>query len=53
MLQRFYELQKEVALFLKSKGQPMGEMKDESWMCDLAFLIDTTICMNELNTKLQ
>ena len=31
----------------------MAEMKDKSWVCDLAFLIDTTICMNELNTKLQ
>ena len=31
----------------------MAEMKDESWVCDLAFLIDTTTSMNELNTKLQ
>ena len=31
----------------------MAEMKDESWVCDLAFLIDTTTRMNELNTKLQ
>ena len=53
MLQRFYELQKEVELFLKSKGRPMTEMKDKSWVCDLAFLINTTTCMNELNTKLQ
>ena len=53
MLQRFYELRKEAALFLKSKGRPMAEMKDESWVCDLAFLIDTTNRMNELNTKLQ
>ena len=53
MLQRFYELRKEVVLYLKSKGQPMAEMKDESWVSDLAFLIDTTTRMNELNTKLQ
>ena len=31
----------------------MAEMKDESWVCDLAFLINTTTRMNELNTKLQ
>ena len=53
MMQRFYELQKEAVLFLKSKGRPMAEMKDESWECDLAFLIDTTTCMNELSTELQ
>ena len=53
MLQRFYELRKEVVLFLKSKERPMAEMKDESWVCDLAFLINTTTHINELNTKLQ
>ena len=52
-LQRFYELRKEVVLFLKSKGRPMAEMKDKSWVCDLAFWIDTTTRMNELNIKLQ
>ena len=53
MLRRFYELRKEVVLFLKSKERPMAEMEDESWVCDLAFLVDITIRMNELNTKLQ
>ena len=49
MLRRFYELRK-VALFLKNKGRPMAEM-EESWLCDLAFLIDITTRMNELNTS--
>ena len=31
----------------------MAEMKDESWLCDLAFLVDITTRMNELNTRLQ
>ena len=31
----------------------MDEMKDKSWLCDLAFLVDITTCMNELNTRLQ
>ena len=53
MLRRFYELRKEVALFLKNKGRPMDEMKDKSWLCDLAFLVDITTRMNELNTRLQ
>ena len=31
----------------------MAKMKDKSWLCDLAFLVDITTRMNELNTKLQ
>ena len=53
VLRQFYELRKEVALFLKNKGRPMAEMEDESWLCDLAFFIDITTHMNELNTRLQ
>ena len=53
MLRQFYELRKEVVLFLKNKGRPMAEIEDESWLCDLAFFIDITTHMNELNTRLQ
>lgn len=53
MLRRFYELRKEVTHFLKKKGQPIAEMEDESWLCDLAFLVDITTHMNHLNTRLQ
>ena len=31
----------------------MAEMEDKSCLCDLAFLVDITTCMNELNTSLQ
>ena len=31
----------------------MAEMENKSWLCDLAFLIDITIHMNELNTRVQ
>ena len=51
MLRRFYKLGKEAALF-KKRG-PTAEMKDESWLCDLSFLVDITTRMNELNTRLQ
>jgi len=53
MLRRFYELRKEFTLFLKNNGQPVAEMEDESWLCDLAFLVDITTHMNDLNTMLQ
>ena len=31
----------------------MAEMEDESWLCDLAFLVDITTRINEINTRLQ
>ena len=31
----------------------MAEMEDKSWLCNLAFLVDITTHMNELNTRLQ
>ena len=31
----------------------MAEMEDKSWLCDLAFLVDITTRINELNTRLQ
>ena len=31
----------------------MAEMQDKSWLCNLAFLVDITTHMNELNTRLQ
>ena len=31
----------------------MAEMEVESWLCDLAFLVDITTRMNELNARLQ
>ena len=53
MLRQFYKLPKDVALFLKNKGQPITKMEDESWLCDQAFLVDITTRINELNTRLQ
>ena len=48
----------QVALFLKNKGRSMTEMEDKSfyfyrWQCNLAFLVDITTRMNELNIRLQ
>ena len=31
----------------------MAEIEDESWLCDLAFLVDISTRMNELNIRLQ
>jgi len=34
------------------KGQPMAEMEDESWLCDLAFMVDITKHLNVFYKKL-
>ena len=31
----------------------MAEMEDESWLCDLAFIVDITKHLNVFNNKLQ
>ena len=53
MLRQFYDLREEVIHFLKMKGQPVHEMENESWLFDLAFLVDITTQLNNFNPKLQ
>ncbi|XP_025420322.1 general transcription factor II-I repeat domain-containing protein 2-like [Sipha flava] len=56
MLKHFFHLRREVLQFLVEK-QAMPDERDllesESWLCDLAFLIDITQHLNILNRKLQ
>jgi len=53
MLMRFYELRDEVKLFMEMKGKPVTELSDGKWLCDLAFMVDMTKYLSELNIKLQ
>lgn len=53
MLKRFYELRSEVKSFMEAKGKGVPELQDEEWLADLAFLVDLTAHLNELNTRLQ
>ncbi|KAJ0181964.1 hypothetical protein K1T71_002686 [Dendrolimus kikuchii] len=53
MLKRFYELRNEIADFMKIKDKPLSELSDPKWICDLAFLVDHTSYLNDLNLKLQ
>lgn len=52
-LKRFFSLREEIGQFLTDKGQPMQELSDPVWLSDLAFLVDITKHLNELNTNLQ
>ncbi len=53
MLNRFYVLKNEIKLFMDMKGEPIPELDQDQWMCDLAFLVDITSHLNKLNLKLQ
>ncbi|KAK0148944.1 General transcription factor II-I repeat domain-containing protein 2 [Merluccius polli] len=53
MLTRFYELRNEVKLFMEQKGKPVAELSDSQWLCDLAFMVDISKHLSELNVKLQ
>ena len=52
-LKRFYNLLHEIQLFVEMKDHHVPELQNESWQMDLAFLVDITTHLNELNTKLQ
>jgi hypothetical protein len=35
------------------KGNTINRVKDDEWVCDLAFLVDVTGYLNELNLRVQ
>lgn len=53
VLERFFNLRKDIALFMDAKGKPVKELDDSQWILDLAFLTDLTKHLNSLNLALQ
>ena len=53
LLRRYCELQDEVKQFMEMKGNPVRELNDSKWQCDLAFKVNIKKCLSELNIKLQ
>jgi len=53
VLKTFWDLKAEIREFCEKKGKDIPELSDGDWMADLAFVVDVTALMNELNTKLQ
>ncbi|KAF7645378.1 hypothetical protein LDENG_00205800 [Lucifuga dentata] len=53
VLKRVWDLSAEIQDFCEKKGKDIPELSDADWMADLAFAVDVTALMNELNTKLQ
>ncbi|KAI6658709.1 General transcription factor II-I repeat domain-containing protein 2-like [Oopsacas minuta] len=53
MLERFYNIRKEIQIFMTDNGKEFPELNDVTWNCDLAFLVDISGHLNKLNTQLQ
>ena len=53
MLERFFELLDEINIFLEMKNIDKPELRDPVWVANLAFLVDITAHLNDLNLKLQ
>ncbi|XP_029633870.1 EPM2A-interacting protein 1 [Octopus sinensis] len=51
-LKRFFSLTNEIKEFLYRKDHELVNIMDSDWMCDLAFLVDISSVLNELNTQL-
>lgn len=52
-LERFLELLPEIITFLDERGDDTEKLKNEKWLCDLAFLTDVTSHLNVINLELQ
>ncbi|CAH1106332.1 unnamed protein product [Psylliodes chrysocephalus] len=53
MLKRFFDLRKEIADFIEMKEKALPQICDPTCLCDLAFLVDITKHLNDLNLNLQ
>ncbi|XP_069506309.1 general transcription factor II-I repeat domain-containing protein 2A-like [Ambystoma mexicanum] len=52
-LSRFWSLLNEIKTFMTNKGKDVTLLDDASWLNDLAFLVDITKYLLDLNIKLQ
>ncbi|XP_067121590.1 general transcription factor II-I repeat domain-containing protein 2-like [Centruroides vittatus] len=53
VLKRFITLLDEIVIFLETKNYECAELKDGQWIKDLAFSVDITSYLNQLNLKLR
>uniref|UniRef100_A0A3B3IFR8 Uncharacterized protein n=1 Tax=Oryzias latipes TaxID=8090 RepID=A0A3B3IFR8_ORYLA len=53
VLQRCFELREGICLFIVNKGKDTTELRDETFLCEMAFLCDITSHLNVMNLQLQ
>jgi hypothetical protein len=49
----FFYLRSEIDTFMTEKGKTVPQLSDDKCILELAFPVDITTCLNELNVKLQ
>ena len=52
-LKRFWQLLPEITVFMEGKGKDTERLQDVRWIDDLAFFVDITQHLSQLNIKLQ
>ena len=52
VLRHFLELKEEIKEFMETKGKPVLEFQSTEWMQDLAFMVNITKHLNNLNKML-
>lgn len=53
MLKRFFDLRVESGQFMEKEGKPMLELQSPEWLHDLAYMVDITEHLNNVNKTLQ
>jgi hypothetical protein len=53
VLMRFFHLRSEIDIFMTERGKTGARLSDDKCILELAFLVDITTSLNELNMKLQ
>ena len=53
MLTRLYLLRDEINQFMDMQGNPVVELSDNRWLCNLTFMVDISKHFSKLNIKLQ
>lgn len=46
-------MRQDIADFMDIQGNTINYVKEDKWVCDLAFLVNVTEYLNKLNLKLQ
>ncbi|XP_031655934.1 general transcription factor II-I repeat domain-containing protein 2-like [Oncorhynchus kisutch] len=53
VLNRCFELREEICQFLETKGKDTAELREQKFLCELAFLCDISSHLDALNLQLQ
>ena len=53
MLTRFYLLQNEIGQLMDMQVNPVVRLRDNRWLCDLAFMVDISKHFSKLSIKMQ